>query len=183
MTNTGHTREWANEQRRVRESMLQNGGRPGVALPEQLAHKSGRQILEGMKSGELPHPHMNETMGFDLIEVGEGHAVFQGTPTIQCYNPMGTVHGGWYATLLDSALGCAVHSKLPAGRAYTTAELSINIVRAATGATGPLRAIGTVIHAGKQMATAEAKILDEAGRLYAHATTTCFVFEVPPPRA
>jgi uncharacterized protein (TIGR00369 family) len=90
---------------------------------------------------------------------------------------MGTVHGGWYATLLDSALGCAVHSKLPAGRAYTTAELSINIVRAAAHSTGPLRAIGNVIHSGKQMATAEAKLLDAEGRLYAHATTTCFVFD------
>ena len=90
---------------------------------------------------------------------------------------MGTVHGGWYSTLLDSALGCAVHSKLPAGRAYTTAELSINIVRAASHETGPLRAIGNVIHSGKQMATAEAKMLDASGRLYAHATTTCFVFD------
>jgi uncharacterized protein (TIGR00369 family) len=90
------------------------------------------------------------------------------------------VHGGWYATLLDSALGCAVHTKLPAGRAYTTAELSVNIVRSASDKTGPLRAIGQVIHSGKQMATAEAKILDEQGRLYAHATTTCFVFDAMP---
>jgi uncharacterized protein (TIGR00369 family) len=89
------------------------------------------------------------------------------------------VHGGWFSTLLDSALGCAVHSTLPLGRAYTTAELSINIVRSATHKTGPLRAIGNVIHAGRQMATAEARVVDEAGRLYAHATTTCFVFDIP----
>ena len=132
-------------------------------------------------SGELPHPHMNETLDFDLMEVGDGHAVFQGVPHLRYYNPMGTVHGGWYSTLLDSALGCAVQSKLPAGRAYTTAELSINIVRAASHKTGPLRAVANVIHSGKQIATAEAKILDAEGRLYAHATTTCFVFDVMGP--
>ncbi len=148
---------------------------------DQLAGKTGRQILEGMMSGELPHPHMNETLDFDLMEVGDGHAVFQGVPHLRYYNPMGTVHGGWYSTLLDSALGCAVQSKLPAGRAYTTAELSINIVRAASHKTGPLRAVANVIHSGKQIATAEAKILDAEGRLYAHATTTCFVFDVMGP--
>ena len=148
---------------------------------DQLAGKTGRQILEGMMSGELPHPHMNETLDFDLMEVGDGHAVFQGVPHLRYYNPMGTVHGGWYSTLLDSALGCDVQSKLPAGRAYTTAELSINIVRAASHKTGPLRAVANVIHSGKQIATAEAKILDAEGRLYAHATTTCFVFDVMGP--
>ena len=148
---------------------------------DQLAGKTGRQILEGMMSGELPHPHMNETLDFDFMEVGDGHAVFQGVPHLRYYNPMGTVHGGWYSTLLDSALGCAVQSKLPAGRAYTTAELSINIVRAASHKTGPLRAVANVIHSGKQIATAEAKILDAEGRLYAHATTTCFVFDVMGP--
>jgi len=94
--------------------------------------------------------------------------------------PLGSVHGGWYATLLDSALGCAVHTMMPAGVGYTTAELSVNIVRAATTSTGPLRAIGTVIHSGRQLATAEARIVDPAGRLYAHGTTTCLVFELKP---
>ncbi|NVO05613.1 MAG: PaaI family thioesterase [Rhodoferax sp.] len=169
--------DWEQQQAQARQRMQDGGGRPGVATPEQLAGKSGRQILEAMLLGELPHAHMAETLGFDLIEVGDGQAVFQGVPQLSYYNPMGTVHGGWYATLLDSALGCAVHSKLPAGRAYTTAELSINIVRAASHTTGPMRAIGNVVHSGRQMATAEAKILDAAGRLYAHATTTCFVFD------
>jgi len=170
---------WAVEQQQARQSMIERGGKPGVASPNQLAALSGRQVLEGMMSGTLPHPHMNESLGFDLMEVGDGHAVFQGVPDIRYYNPMGTVHGGWYSTLLDSALGCAVQSKLPAGRAYTTAELSINIVRPATHKTGPLRAVANVMHAGKQMATAEARILDEAGKMYAHATTTCFVFDIP----
>jgi uncharacterized protein (TIGR00369 family) len=172
------TDSWAIEQQQARQSMVERGGKPGVASHNQLAGLSGRQVLEGMMAGTLPHPHMNESLGFDLMEVGDGHAVFQGVPDIRYYNPMGTVHGGWYSTLLDSALGCAVQSKLPAGRAYTTAELSINIVRPATHKTGPLRAVANVMHAGKQMATAEARILDEAGRMYAHATTTCFVFDV-----
>lgn len=177
MSSNKHSNDWASQQSLIRQRMLEGGGKPGIATMDQLAGKTGRQILEAMMSGQLPHPHMAETLGFDLVEVGDGLAVFQGVPHYRFYNPMGTVHGGWYATLLDSALGCAVHSKLPAGRAYTTAELSINIVRAATHKTGPLRAIGNVIHSGKQIATADAKILDADGRLYAHATTTCFVFD------
>lgn len=170
--------DWASRQAQARQRMHDHGGKPGIASKDQLSGKNGRQILEAMMSGELPHPHMNETLDFDLMEVGDGHAVFQGVPHLRYYNPMGTVHGGWYSTLLDSALGCAVQSMLPAGKAYTTAELSINIVRPASHKTGPLRAIANVIHSGKQMATAEAKILDVEGRLYAHATTTCFVFDV-----
>ena len=90
------------------------------------------------------------------------------------------MHGGWFATLLDSALGCAVHTTLPAGRAYTTAELSLNIVRAATQKTGPLRATGTAVHSGRQLATAEARIVGPDGKLYAHGSTTCLVFAVQP---
>ena len=88
------------------------------------------------------------------------------------------MHGGWYATLLDSALGCAVHTTVPAGYGYTTAELGVNIVRAASERTGPLRAIGQVIHSGRQLATAEARIVGPDGKLYAHATTTCLVFPI-----
>ncbi len=122
---------------------------------------------------------MNETMNMTLLEVGEGRAVFQGIPLLQHYNPLGTVHGGWFATLLDSALGCAVQATLPVGRSYTTAELSIKIVRSASHKTGPLRAVATVVHVGRQMATAEARVEDEKGKLYAHATTICLVFDVP----
>jgi len=114
-----------------------------------------------------------------LLEVDNGRAVFQGIPLRQHYNPLGTVHGGWFATLLDSALGCSVQTMLPARRSYTTAELSINIVRAASHKTGPLRGVATVVHSGRQIATAEARVEDAKGKLYAHATTTCFVFDVP----
>ena len=168
---------WAIEQDAAWQRSLAGGGKPGVAGMEQLSGKSGRDILEAMMSGELPYPPMNETMNMVLLEVEQGRAVFQGIPLMQHYNPLGTVHGGWFAALLDSAMGCAVQSTLPAGRSYTTAELSINIVRSASHNTGPLRAVGTVIHGGLQISTAEARIEDEKGKLYAHATTTCFIFD------
>jgi uncharacterized protein (TIGR00369 family) len=127
----------------------------------------------------LPYAHIAETLDFMLVQIGPGKAVFQGTPQLRHYNPLGTVHGGWYATLLDSAVGCAIHTMMPAGRGYTTAELSVNIVRAASDKSGPLRAIGSVIHCGRQLATAEGRIVGPDGKLYAHATTTCLVFELP----
>ncbi len=153
---------------------------PGLATPEMVAGKTGLQIFEAWLAGEMPAPHIGKTMDMALVEAAHGRAVFQGTPQLKHYNPIGSVHGGWYATLLDSALGCAVHSSLPAGRAYTTAEFSLNIVRAATAQTGPLRAIGQVIHSGRQMATAEGRLVGPDGKLYAHATTTCLVFEQRP---
>lgn len=173
------TLDWTAEQEASRQRSIAGGGKPGLARAEQLAGKSGREILEAMMSGELPYPPMNETMNMTLLEVGNGRAVFQGIPQHQHYNPLGTVHGGWFATLLDSALGCAVQTMLPVGRSYTTAELSINIVRPASHKTGPLRAVGRVVHSGRQIATAEARVEDEKGKLYAHATTTCFVLGAP----
>ena len=171
--------EWMEESAAVRIKMLAGGGKPGLASAEGVDGKTGMQIMQAMLDGELPYPHIAETLDFALIAVEPGKATFQGTPQLKHYNPLGTVHGGWYATLLDSAVGCAVHTLMPAGRNYTTAELSINIVRAASHQSGPLRAIGTVIHCGKQLATAEGRIVGPDGKLYAHATTTCLVFELP----
>lgn len=172
---------WTAQQEAAQKRSIAGGGKPGLARREQLANKTGREILEAMMSGQLPYPPMNETMNMTLLEVDAGRAVFQGIPLAQHYNPLGTVHGGWFATLLDSALGCAVQTTLPVGRSYTTAELSVNIVRPASHNTGPLRAVATVIHGGRQITTAEARIEDEMGKLYAHATTTCFVFDVQTP--
>ncbi len=171
--------QWTAQADQVRQRMLAGGGQPGLSRPEQVAGLTGLQVMHAMLAGELPYPHIAETLDFALIEVGPGTATFQGTPQLKHYNPLGSVHGGWYATLLDSALGCAVHTMMPAGRGYTTAELGLNIVRAASTRTGPLRAIGTVIHCGRQLATAEARIVGADGKIYAHATTTCLVFEVP----
>ena len=150
----------------------------GVARPEQVAGLTGMQVFEKMFSGELPYPPIGETLDFLPVEVEPGRAVFQGRPGFRHYNPLGTVHGGWIATLLDSCVGCAVHSTLPAGKSYTTAELKINYVRAVTTKTPMLRAIGTTIHVGGRMATADGRLVGPDGKLYAHASTTCFIFDV-----
>ncbi|NMM05396.1 PaaI family thioesterase [Polaromonas sp.] len=173
---------WIEQGTAVRARVLAGGGKPGIASLEQIAGKTGLEIMQAMLAGVLPYPHIANTLDFALVEVERGKAIFQGSPQLKHYNPMGSVHGGWYATLLDSAVGCAVHTMLPAGRTYTTAELSLNIVRAASHKSGPLRAIGSVIHCGRQLATAEGRIVGADGTLYAHATTTCLVLELPPPR-
>ncbi len=177
-TATPSAEAWDYQAAQVKARMLAGGGVAGVARPEQVVGLSGLQIMQKMLAGELPYPHIADTLDFCLVEVSAGRAVFQGAPQIQHYNPLGSVHGGWYATLLDSALGCAVHTSVPVGYTYTTAELGVNIVRAASAKTGPLRAIGQVIHSGRQLATAEARIVGPDGKLYAHATTTCLVFAV-----
>jgi uncharacterized protein (TIGR00369 family) len=119
---------------------------------------------------------IGQTMNFYLARVEYGVAVFEGTPATFHYNPINTVHGGFAATLLDSALGCAVHTTLEPGMAYTTVELKVNFVRALTAETGPVACEGRTIHVGGRIATAEAKLTDRAGKLYAHGTTTCLIF-------
>jgi uncharacterized protein (TIGR00369 family) len=115
-------------------------------------------------------------MNFGLAELEEGRAVFTVEPAEYHYNPIGVVHGGLAATLLDSAMGCAVHSTLPAGAGYTTLEVKVNFVRPLTAETGEVRCEAEVIHVGGRTATAEGKVLDASGKLYAHATTTCIIF-------
>lgn len=151
----------------------------GVARPDQVAGKSGLATFHAMLAGELPYPPIGETLDFLLVEVDHGVAVFQGRPGVRHYNPMGTVHGGWFATLLDSAVGCAVHTTLAPGQGYTTAELKVNIVRPLTDRIPLVRAEGRVIHVGRRMATADGRLFDADGKLYAHASTTCFVFDSP----
>jgi uncharacterized protein (TIGR00369 family) len=151
----------------------------GVARPDQVAGKTGMQVFDAIFAGELPYPPIGETLDFLPIEIEFGRAVFQGKPMLRHYNPLGTVHGGWIATLLDSCVGCAVHSTLPAGKGYTTAELKINYVRPVTTKVALLRAIGTVIHVGSRMATADGRLVGPDGKLYAHASTTCFIFDAP----
>ena len=116
----------------MRQRALRGRRRARRGQPEQLQGKSGLQIMQAMLAGELPYPHIMQTLDYSLVQVDKGHAVFQGVPQLMHYNPLGSVHGGWYATLLDSALGCAVHTTLDAGQGYTTAELGIHIVRAAS---------------------------------------------------
>jgi uncharacterized protein (TIGR00369 family) len=166
--------QWRDEESAVRARLAE----PGLARPEQLRGRSGLQTMQAMLDGELPPAHIAATLDFTLISVAEGEAVFQGRPLLRHYNPLGTVHGGWFATLLDSALGCAVHTTMPVGRAYTTLEFKVNLVRALSEKVPLVRAIGKVVHQGRQVATAEASLLGHDGKLYAHASTTCLVFDL-----
>jgi uncharacterized protein (TIGR00369 family) len=178
MSQMNQLEAWLAQEREVM-ARLEAGVGAGVAKPQQLAGKTGLEMMQAMLRGELPYPPIARTLDFTLIEVDEGRAMFQGTPGPAHLNPMGTIHGGWYATLLDSALGCAVHTMMPAGRGYTTAELGVNLVRAIGNKAPRVRAEGKVIHCGRQLATAEARLFGPDGTLYAHATTTCLVFELP----
>lgn len=162
----------------AREAELQRTVRTfGVASREQIAGKSGLELFRAMLAGELPGPPIGKLLDFILVEAEHGRVVFQGRPSLDHYNPMGSVHGGWFATLLDSALGCAVGSALPAGKAYTTAELKINIVRPLTAKVPLVRADAHVVHLGGRMATSEGRMVGADGKLYAHGSTTCFVFD------
>ncbi len=137
---------------------------------------SGLQQLRAfMESGK--RPGIGDSLDFDLVEVGDGLAVFAGVPGPHAYNPMGIVHGGYFATLLDSACGCAVHSKLSAQQAYTTLELKIAFHKAMTAQTGRVRAEGRVVTIGRRVAFAEAHLIDASGTLYATATSTLLVME------
>jgi uncharacterized protein (TIGR00369 family) len=169
---------WLAEEAEV-VSRLEAGPGPGLASPEQVAGKTGLEFLQAMLRGELPYAAIAKTLDFTIIEASDGRCVFQGEPRTQHLNPLGTIHGGWVATLLDSALGCSVHTKMPSGRGYTTAELSVNYVKGLTPRVKRVRAEGKVIHCGRQLATAEARLVGPDGTLYAHATTTCLVFEMP----
>jgi uncharacterized protein (TIGR00369 family) len=151
----------------------------GVATLADLRARSGAEFFDAIGSGELPTPPISHTLDIWPIEWEHGRMVFQGRPALAHYNPIGSVHGGWIAAMLDSAVGCAIHSTLPAGKGYTTLELKVNYVRAVTAEAGPLRAEGKVIHVGGQIGTAEGRLYDAAGKLYAHATTTCLIFSLP----
>lgn len=141
---------------------------------------AGADFLRAIAEGRLPPPPIARLMDFAISEVGPGRVVFEVEPQEFHYNPIGSIHGGLAATLLDSAMGCAIHSLLPEGRAYTTLELKVNYVRGMSRGTGRVQAIGKVIHLGGRVATAEGRIEDAKGKLYAHGTTTCLLLELPP---
>jgi uncharacterized protein (TIGR00369 family) len=140
---------------------------------------SGVELYRRMAAGELSPPPLVTLLGFRLAEVAEGHIVFVAAPLESFYNGVGVVHGGWTAALLDSALGCAVNSLMPAGRAFTTLELKVNLTRPLRQEVGEVRCDARVLHAGSRTATAEGRVIDAAGKLYAHGTTTCILIERP----
>jgi uncharacterized protein (TIGR00369 family) len=152
----------------------------GWADPRQTAEASqtmaGIDFLRAMMNGQLAQCAYQQTMDYDLVEVGDGRVVFAGKAAEYMLNPLGSVHGGYYAGMLDSALGCAIHSRLPAGQTYTTLEFKLNMVRAIPTDGRVIRAIGEVVHPGRKIATSEARLEDDGGKLYAHATCSCMIF-------
>jgi uncharacterized protein (TIGR00369 family) len=138
---------------------------------------TGLDYLRAIERGDIPPPPIAKLLGFRLKRVDLGQAVFELEPGEHHYNPIGMVHGGVASTLLDSAMGCAVHSTLPAGTGYSTIELKINFIRPLSSKTGKVLCEARVIHTGGRIATAEGKLVDKDGKLYAHATTTCIIFD------
>ena len=149
------------------------------AVAPDPAAMTGLEQLRAAFDPDRPEraPGIGKTMGFSIVELEEGRVVFGGHPDESVYNPIGTVHGGYAATLLDSAVGCAVHSALKAGQGYTTLELKVAYHRAMTKDTGPVRAEGKAVQVGRRAAFAEGRLTDLEGRVYATATSTLLVFE------
>jgi uncharacterized protein (TIGR00369 family) len=150
---------------------------PGSLPMADVIALSPTEFFEGIGNGELPSPPIGALMDFIPIEWSAGLFIFQGTPDARHYNPLGSVHGGYAATLLDSCMGCAIHTQLKKGQGYTTLDLRISYVRALTGASGPVRAEGKIVHLGRSTALAEGRIYDVDGRLYATGSTTCMILE------
>lgn len=155
----------------------------GVTPTEAMASMTGIDFLRAMFEDKFPAPPIMQNIEPFDYSVEPGVVAFSSIPGFRHYNPIGSVHGGYAATLLDSAMGLAVHSTLPAGSGYTTLEFKVSFIRGMTQDTGAVRTEGRVLNAGRRAATAEARITDSKGRLLAHATTTCLVFEIPGPDA
>lgn len=145
----------------------------------EIGRRSGLEFLLAMTRGELPPPPIMQTLGIDRIEPSDGRVIVVMSPTEFHYNPLGTVHGGVIATLLDTAAACAVHTTLPAGFGYTSLDLTTKFLRPVTVDSGPLRCEGTVVHRGRTTALSEARLFDARDRLVAQATSTCLLFELP----
>lgn len=150
-----------------------------LADRETIASMSGLDFIQGIQRGEFPAPPIGRTMGYWMEEAVEGRVTFRGTPSFDVMNPIGTIHGGWFGTLLDSCMACAVQTMLPVGQGYTTLEYKINIIRPLFDHSGDVRAIGEVCHVGRRTGVAEGRIVGvEDGKLYATGSTTCMVFSL-----
>ena len=160
------------------ENSLKDTATPthGVASLETMKSMSGLEFMRAIANGEVPAAPIARALGFQAHEFSEGRAIFRGTPSLDVYNPIGSVHGGWAGALLDSCMGCAVHTTLPKGMGYTTLEYKINLVRGMTVDTGEVEAIGTVVSVGRRVGVSEGTIKDKGGNVLAFGTTTCLVF-------
>lgn len=147
----------------------------GGAARTSMRAMSGLEFLRGLMDGSLPPPAFSATSRIRPVEVEAGRVVFEGEPHGEFYNPMGTVHGGWIATLIDTAMACAVHSSMKAGEIFTTVEMNVTYVRPVQQTTGKLRCEGVLLHSGGRVASAEGKVYDAAGNLIAHGSETCLI--------
>jgi uncharacterized protein (TIGR00369 family) len=136
---------------------------------------TGLEMLRAICDGRVPQPPISPTLGFEIVAADEGAVRFVGRPTAALYNPMGQVHGGWACTLLDSAMGSAVMTTLDAATGYTTTQLTVYLTGAIGADTGPVVCEGRIVHRGRRVATADARLTDERGRLLAHGTTSCLL--------
>ncbi len=157
-------------------STERGGDTVGIVPREMMLRYSGMELLSKFMRGELPGPAMSEVIPFRLVELEQGQAVLTSEPSQRFYNTMGICHGGYAMTLLDTCMGVSIYSRLGPGIGYTTIETKVNFVRPLTQATGLIRAIGTAIHVGHRTGTADGRLLDASGKVYAHGTTTCFLF-------
>lgn len=146
--------------------------------PEEISAMSGFDFIQGVLTGELPAPPICKTLNYWMESAEPGRVVFRGTPSFEAMNPIGSIHGGWFGTLLDSCMACAVQSQIPKGRVYTTLEYKINIMRPLVPGSGDVQAIGTTSHVGRRTGVAEGRIVGvENGKLYATGSTTCLIFD------
>jgi len=159
--------------------MIPDDANIGIIPMEAARSMPALEIFHDMIAGRLPGAPIAKTLNFTLTKAEHGVVEFRGYPMPEFFNPLGTIHGGWAATILDSALGCAVHTTLPAGMAYTTIEFKVNLVRAITLNTGEVICTGKVIHAGRTTAVSEARLEDSSGKLLALGTETCAIFPIP----
>ena len=151
----------------------------GVLPLADVIAMGGAALIEAWRDGRMPPPPICGTLDFRLSEATAGRVAFTGRPSRRFYNPIGTVHGGWIGTLLDSCMGCAVHTTLAPGEAYTTVEFKVNFVKAVTDQTGDVRAEGAVTSRGRRIATAEGRLVDGRGTVLALGTTTCLIMPAP----
>lgn len=150
----------------------------GLLSAAELASMPGLDFIRGMRDGRYPHPPICRLMDYRLVEAEEGRVVFEGRPGFDLYNPLGAVHGGWFGTLLDSCMSCAVQTRLPRGQGYTTLEYKIGMLRPVTLDTGSLQAIGETVHVGRRTGVAEGRLVDPDGKVYATGSATCLVFRI-----
>ena len=148
----------------------------GSIDPASVAHLSGLEFFAAWAEGRIPPPPIGKTLNFRFVEAEYGRTVFEGEPLADFYNPIGSIHGSYAGALLDSCMGCAVHTCMAPGQSYTTLEYKISLVRGMSSSTGRVRAEGKVLQVGRRVATAEGRLVDAAGKLLAHGTTTCMVF-------